>query len=220
MTSAARPAVRGEVGAQPGRRRRRRCPSAGTRRPGTDSSQRCACATARSRIASSSEAGPMAGRIVLAPVAARQRTPARSRRPRPGVRAALHEPCHLVLTWPQPGSGSSFDRVVTVTDSGQRRTPKAAKTELGLQEGRHGGQRHHHGAVPDRAHGRQPARLPGRGVVQRLLRLAPHRRRAGPAAAHAADGHRDRPAACRWSRTCGRRSRCGGRPSAPGRRRT
>src|SRR5215218_8547019 len=44
------------------------------------------------------------------------------------VRAALREPCHPVLIWPQPGSGSSFDSVVTVTDSAQRRTPKVAKT--------------------------------------------------------------------------------------------
>ena len=50
-------------------------------------------------------------------------------------------------------------------------------------------------------------------------RVAAHLRRAGPAAAHAADGHRDRAARRRWSRTCGRRSRCGARPSAPARRR-
>jgi len=33
-----------------------------------------------------------------------------------------------VFTWPQRAPGPSFDPVVTVTDSDQRRTPKAAKT--------------------------------------------------------------------------------------------
>ena len=46
----------------------------------------------------------------------------------PVLRAALHELSHPVFAWPQARQGPSFVCVVTVTDSGQRRTPKAAKT--------------------------------------------------------------------------------------------
>src|SRR3954452_15015611 len=44
------------------------------------------------------------------------------------VRVPLHETSHLVFTWPQGVAGPSVSGVVTVTSSGQRRTPKAAKT--------------------------------------------------------------------------------------------
>jgi succinate dehydrogenase / fumarate reductase, cytochrome b subunit len=66
----------------------------------------------------------MAVRMVLASVPGRQR----SRAPPAQLRAALHERCHPVLIWPQHEGGPSVARVVTVTDSVQRRTPKAAKT--------------------------------------------------------------------------------------------
>jgi succinate dehydrogenase / fumarate reductase cytochrome b subunit len=46
----------------------------------------------------------------------------------PVLRAALHELSHPVFAWPRARHGPSFVCVVTVTDSGQRRTPKAAKT--------------------------------------------------------------------------------------------
>src|SRR3982751_2853791 len=35
---------------------------------------------------------------------------------------------HPVLTWPRARNGPSVNAVVTVTSSGQRRTPKVAKT--------------------------------------------------------------------------------------------
>src|SRR3954453_1162022 len=88
------------------------------------------------------------------------------------VRLPLRAVDHLVLTWPQPGRRLSVRPRGDGDFLGPTTDPEGGEDQLGREESDHGRQRHPPGAVPDRAHDRQPARLPGSRGVQRLLALA------------------------------------------------
>src|SRR5690242_16714988 len=64
---------------------------------------------------------------------------------RPLLRGALHERCHFVFTWLSRDPRPSFDICGDDSDAaGPTTDPADGEDQLGLQEGRDGGQRDHH----------------------------------------------------------------------------
>src|SRR3954447_10982108 len=116
---------------------------------------------------------PRVGVVIEAVPPPGRSSPARSEpyRPTPRVRLPLRAGDHLVLAWPQPGVRLSVGTRGDGDFLGPTTDPEGGEDQLGREESDHGRQRHPPGAVPDRAHGRQPARLPGPRGVQRLLAL-------------------------------------------------